>query len=76
LKTESQSNIEFVTDLMTYSKHKSLVQVFVIEAIRYYSEQVSKSKPVSENTQSIISPKFWHAIAVDVNKKVSERYGQ
>jgi hypothetical protein len=76
MKFKLQSNTEFVTDLMNSSKHGVFVQVFVIEAIRYYSEQVSKSKPILDSTESVISPKFWHAIAVDVNQKVSERYGQ
>jgi len=32
--TERRSNIEFVTDLMTFSAHGALVQVFVLQLWR------------------------------------------
>jgi hypothetical protein len=68
-----QTNEEFVVDLMNYSKYGGLVQAFVIEALRYYSEQIAESVP-KEDSKSFIDPIVWHGIAVDVLDQLKERY--
>jgi hypothetical protein len=70
----SITNIEFVTNLMQFSEYGALAQSFIIEAIRYYSEAVSKSTPTDDG-KSFISPVLWHKIAVDIKEKLEAKYG-
>jgi hypothetical protein len=69
-----QTNTEFITELMEYSKYGGLAQVFIIEAIRYYSEQVAKSNPTSVEDNQLISPKLWRAVATEVHEKLQKKY--
>jgi hypothetical protein len=69
-----KTNIEFVKWLMNYSPHGALCQVFIIEAIRHYAEQISHTKPPEpENDNGFISAIAWHNIAVDILNKIENR---
>lgn len=68
------SNVEFVAELMEYSPYGALVQVFIIEAIRFYSTSVMESEPREPNPESFISQEDWRGIAADISNKFIERY--
>jgi hypothetical protein len=72
--TNRLTNEEFVSKLMSFSTYGALTQVFIIEAIRYYSEQVSATPEPEDDGNSFISPKLWHRIAVDLKKALDENY--
>lgn len=40
-----RTNLEFVTQVMTFSQHGALMQAFVMEALRSYAEHVIKTFP-------------------------------
>lgn len=67
------SNENFVSLLMSNSEHGALAQVFVVEAIRCYSEMIV-SNPVPEDDTSIISGKAWNALANEIHEKVKKRF--
>ena len=69
-----KTNEEFVNGLMSYSVYGHLTQVFIIEAIRYYSEKVSSTTEPEDDPRAILSPVVWHRIAVDLNKQLEENY--
>ena len=68
-----RTNEEFVSELMCYSRYGPLTQAFIIEAIRYYSEIVSKND-VESNPNAIIDPKLWQMIAEDVHQQMVKNY--
>ena len=68
------TNLQIVENLMMYSKHGSLVQIFVIEAIRFYAEREA-SRPMPDNTTDPINPRHWWAIANEINDKLKEKLG-
>ncbi len=69
-----KSNIDLVTDLMTYSKHGLLSQIFVVAAIEYYAKHVIKLPlPTTEST-NIINAEAWKAVAQDVQERMNEFY--
>ncbi len=74
-KRALQSNEDLVKDLMTYSPHGSLAQVFIIEAIRKYSKQIIKADPASLDN-ALISGATWQAIAKDVEDRCVKFYGR
>jgi hypothetical protein len=70
-----ETNEAFVLDLMNQSPYGGLCQGFIIEAIRYYSEQVAKTpEPVDDGT-SFINPVAWRLIAIDISKRMEDQYG-
>jgi len=68
------TNLQIVENLMTYSKHGSLVQIFVIEAIRFYAEREAL-RPIPDNTTDPINPRHWWAIANEISDKLKEKLG-
>lgn len=68
------TNEEFVGYMMSYSKFGGLTQIFIIEAIRYYAEQIASQPAPTESGTSLINPIAWHAVAVDILEKMKEQY--
>lgn len=74
-KKEPMTNTEFVADLMAYSYHGALTQVFIIEAIRRYAEIIiAQSKPV-EHGNGCVSVIAWHEIAEEIKTRMEAAYG-
>lgn len=72
-KFKRMTNEEFVSHIMNYSNSGSLVQSFVIEALRFYSEAViSKGEPKDDG--SFINPVVWYNIGKEVNDKINLKY--
>lgn len=65
------NNIEFLDDLMSYSKHGALIQAFVLEGLRVYAEQVAHAPPWKEET--LISQAAWKGCALEVLGKLIAR---
>jgi hypothetical protein len=72
--TTRLSNVEFVHDMMSFSKYGSLSQVFVVEALRYYCEQVLKTAEPEDDPKSMFSPLAWYKIAEEIQEKLVENY--
>lgn len=69
--TNRQNNIEFVTDLMDYSKSGALIQAFVITALEKYSQQVLADDSTWPVT--LISQSVWKDMAQEVIDKINAR---
>ena len=68
------TNEEFVTYIMNYSCRGGLCQPFIIEAIRYYCEQVTVAPKPTEDGDSIISAIAWYEIAEEILAKLKLNY--
>lgn len=71
---ERQTNTEFVTDLMEYSRCGPLIQAFVIQALDQFSKHVAAGKP-EDFDNGMVSGAAWHACGVEIQKKLQERLG-
>lgn len=69
-----KSNVEFVTDLMEYSQYGGVSQVFIIEAIRYYSELIISRGEPKDDPEAFINPTLWYKVAKDINQQVVDKY--
>ncbi len=68
------TNEEFISDLMTRGPGGVLQQVFVVEAVRKYAEQVLAADPDLFNNGVIAGPS-WIRMAEYVTEKMTENYG-
>ena len=72
--TKEQTNEEFVSDLMNFSPAGALCQVFILEAIQYYSMQIVEipdDDPAWE--RSFISLNAWKRQAQHCLDKLNQR---
>lgn len=71
------TNIEFVTDLMEYSKYGAMAQLFVIEALRQYSATVANASPEQfEEWNGLVNPQVWQDVAREIAQKIENRHKQ
>jgi len=68
------NNEEFIKDLMTFSPSGSMIQVYVIEALRYYTEQLTSNGVPKETGNEVISPVFWYNIGMEVKERLNSNY--
>jgi len=70
---KNTSNVDFVKSIMEFSNHGPLAQVFVIEALRNYCENVLADTSEWPAT-SLISQQAWKAIAYEIQMKANSKY--
>jgi hypothetical protein len=58
---------QLITDIM--AEHPVHV-AFIIEAIRFYSENVIKQGEPEDDNKALISPKLWYAVAETINSQL------
>ena len=68
------NNRQFINNMMTVSIHGPMMEVFIIEAIRYYSEQILKTPEPSDETDKVINPKLWWKTAEEANNLIVARF--
>lgn len=70
--TKRLNNVEFVTELMDFSNSGPMMQTFVLEALRMYSDSVvQRQEEIPEN--GFVSRRVWVGCAEEVLAKLEER---
>ena len=68
------TNTQFVSDLMEFSRHGALAQIFVIDAIQKHAEHVAAADPSSIN-HALISGEGWVSVAREIKARIDAKYG-
>jgi len=66
-----QTNEQFLTEIMRFSRYGALSQAFVMEALSRYAEEVSKADPKSCDTP-MLSGAAWVGVAKEIRDKLNE----
>jgi hypothetical protein len=66
-------NAEFLLSTMLHTKHGALTQIFMIEAIRHYSQFI-EGRPAEDNPEAPINPATWLEIAKEIRQKIHLKY--
>ena len=59
----NKSNVQKIQELMTRSPAGPLMQAFILEAVRRYSEDIINEGIPEDNPRALISPKAWYTCA-------------
>ena len=70
----TQTNTEFVHDLMEYSRSGPLIQAFIIQALDEFSKRVAAGKP-EDFDSPMVSGRAWHDCGVELQEKLKARLG-
>lgn len=76
IPSDVKTNEDFVRYLINYSKSGQLSQVFVIEAIRFYSQLIVDNGEPKDNPLSLFNPIAWYRTAKEINESWNEFYGK
>jgi hypothetical protein len=73
---EKLSNLDRLHHMMNFSEHGAMAQLFIMEAIRYYSE-INMQVEIDENEvdNRIIPKRLWRDVAIDINRQINEHLG-
>lgn len=66
------TNVEFIVELMEFSNNGALIQAYVLEALRIYSESVVQNQDQIPE-EGFISRKLWVSCAEEILAKLKER---
>ena len=72
------TNLEVVTDIMTYSNYGALAQLFVMDALTKFSKIVmsTPSEDMAMMDNGLISCEAWKGVAAEIHKKLSGYHGE
>ncbi|WP_404299014.1 hypothetical protein [Alicycliphilus denitrificans] len=70
-----KTNVEFITELMEYSRFGGMVQVLVIQALRDGVEEIANYPHPEHFDNGLFDGTYWQAIAKDVARQLTEKYG-
>lgn len=68
------TNDAFMKELMNFGPTGALQQVFILQAITKYAEQVAQAT-LEELESPFVNPAAWQATAKHILKRYSENYG-
>jgi hypothetical protein len=76
---KNKTNVDIVKDLMEFSRNGPMMQLFVIDALGKWSEEIA-SKSDEELTKafgegSFVNPIAWKRCAIECRDKLKEVYG-
>lgn len=71
-----ESNEDLVRDLMRFSKHGPLSEVFIITAIQSYATWCVASQARDRSENDMVDPRLWRLIAEDVKARCDAFYGR
>ena len=66
------TNVEFITELMEFSRNGPIVQVFILQALEIYAKTVIERQEEVRG-DGFISRQLWVACAEEIVKKIEER---
>ncbi|MDR6522167.1 hypothetical protein EJP69_14350 [Variovorax gossypii] len=68
-RSQPQTNVEFVAELMEFSAHGALIQAFVLQALTYYAYRVAAADPDALDT-GLVNGHAWHGCALEVQQRL------
>lgn len=72
---QQKTNVEFLTDLMEYSRFGGFVQVFVIQALHHRVAEIANHPDPEHFGNGLYAGSYWQEIAKDVDRQLTEKYG-
>ncbi|QRR12282.1 hypothetical protein GJG85_02265 [Burkholderia sp. MS389] len=74
------TNIECLTDLMTFSRYGTLAQAFVMDALSKHAAHIART-PLEElneqfGDQPMVSVKAWHGVAQEIHEKLEAHFAR
>ncbi len=76
---KKQTNVQLITEMMEFSQYGALSQLFIMDAIGKLADSVAALTDEEiriEMEGSFISAGAWHGVAKEIQRKISQHYGE
>ncbi|WP_321884105.1 hypothetical protein [Burkholderia cepacia] len=68
------TNLECLTDIMTFSRYGALAQAFVMNALSQHAARVASTPLEQLQIHPMISARAWHGVAQEVHAKLEAHF--
>ncbi|MXN30139.1 MULTISPECIES: hypothetical protein [Delftia] len=69
------TNVEFITELMEFSRYGPMVQAFVVHCLHTTAREIAEHPDPEKFGSALFDGQLWQDIAKDVLRQMDERYG-
>ncbi|KVH79418.1 hypothetical protein WJ42_06060 [Burkholderia cepacia] len=70
------TNLECLTEIMTFSRYGALAQAFVMDALSQYAERVATTPPDQLQVNPMISARAWQGVALEIHTKLDAHFSR
>ncbi|HDR9760804.1 TPA: hypothetical protein ACK3Q6_003251 [Burkholderia cepacia] len=70
------TNLECLTDIMTFSRYGALAQAFVMDALSQHAARVASTPPEQLQVHPMISARTWHGVAQEIHTKLEAHFAR
>ena len=70
------TNLECVTEIMTFSRYGALAQAFVMDALSQHAARVATTPPDQLQVNPMISARSWHGVALEIHTKLEAHFSR
>jgi len=72
---QQMTNVEFVADIMEFSRYGALAQAFVIDALQRHAERIAAANPKDLDSPGLCG-NAWVGVAREIRTKLAIKYGE
>jgi len=73
--SKRKTNVEFITEVMEYSRCGALMQGFVIDSIGKMARAVLDAGEPEDDGKGLVNSQAWYQCAKELDEKLTEHYG-
>lgn len=70
------TNLECLTDIMTFSRYGALAQAFVMDALSQHAAHVAQTPLDALQVNPMISARAWHGVAQEIHTKLEAHFSR
>ncbi|MDN8038810.1 hypothetical protein [Burkholderia vietnamiensis] len=70
------TNLECVTDIVTFSRYGALAQAFVMDALSQHAARVAATSLDQLQVNPMISVRAWHGVAQEIHAKLEAHFSR
>jgi hypothetical protein len=72
------TNLECLTNIMTFSRYGALAQAFVMDALSRHAASIAAMPPdeLQQKLNPMVSAQAWQGVASEINKKLEAHFAR
>ncbi|ABC37279.1 hypothetical protein [Burkholderia thailandensis] len=70
------TNLECLTEIMTFSRYGALAQAFVMDALSQHAERVATTSLDQLQVNPMVSARAWQGVALEIHTKLEAHFAR
>lgn len=74
--SKATTNLECITEIMTFSRYGALAQAFVMDALSQHAARVAATPLDQLQLNPMVSARAWHGVAQEIHTKLEAHFAR